>query len=78
MQHFFARQFLTSRFAILGVLKSGFWTAEAAEVRINRIFATELRAAPHFDIGLRRRNNEFNELLRGEEGRGLPLKGAHI
>ena len=39
MQHFFARHFLTSRFAILGVLKSGFWTAEAAKVRINRIFA---------------------------------------
>ena len=30
--------------------------------RINRIFATELRAAPQFDVGLRRRNNEFNEL----------------
>ena len=39
MQHFFAWLFLTSRFAILGVLNSGFWTAEAAKVRINRIFA---------------------------------------
>ena len=45
MQYFFARQFLTSRFAILVVLKSGFWTAE---VRINRIFATGLRGCAAF------------------------------
>ena len=31
-------------------------------VRINRNFAMGLRAAPQYDVGLRRRNNEFNEL----------------
>ena len=37
-------------------------------------------AAPHFDVGLRRRNNELNELTncRAAWVRGLPLKGAHI
>ena len=37
-------------------------------------------AAPQFDVGLRRRNNELNELTncRAAWLRGLPLKGAHI
>ena len=35
-------------------------------------------AAPQFDVGLRRRNNELNELTncRAAWARGLPLKGA--
>ena len=50
------------------------------QVRINRIFATGLRAAPQYGFGLRRRNNELNELTncRAARVRGLPLKGAHI
>ena len=36
--------------------------ALARRFRINRIFATRLRAAPQFGVGLGRRNNELNEL----------------
>ncbi len=32
------------------------------QVRINRFFATGLRATPQYGFGLRRRNNELNEL----------------
>ena len=50
------------------------------QIRINRIFTTGLRAALQFDVGLRRRNNELNELTNccAARVRGLPLKGAHI
>ena len=51
-----------------------------AAVRINRIFATRLRAAPQFDVGLRRRNNEFNELTNcwAARVRGIaPERGAY-
>ena len=51
-----------------------------AAVRINRIFATGLRAAPQYGFGLRRRNNEFNELTNCWAARGrriAPEGGAY-
>ena len=45
-----------------------------AAVRINRIFATGLRAAPQYGFGLRRRNNEFNELTNCWAARGRRVR----
>ena len=77
---FIMRMIFTRIIGSSRICLAAFLWALRRKVRINRIFATGLRAAPHFDVGLRRRNNELNELTNCCAAwlRGLPLKGAHI
>ena len=51
--------------------------ALARQVRINRIFATGLRAAPQFDVGLRRRNNELTNFRAAWAAGIAPERGSY-